>query len=182
MSDVRRPVGSTEDSRTWGEFMSDKWAANCTYTDGRSGPGYLWTPPKRHCRARRSKDGVGNLKPGFQRGGVERVKFHVLCAKLSHRAFISVNYRRKPSFDNPAFKTFPPLWLLSGIILPSPPPPQMCFDNRSKRHLDQRVLGWVEDSHWYVTANFERNLLHALKNTPSCSLAHGYQLAVGLLI
>ena len=29
-----------------GEFMSDKWAANCIYTDGRLGPGHLWIPPK----------------------------------------------------------------------------------------------------------------------------------------
>ena len=65
--------------------------------------------PKRHCRAHGSKDGVRNLKLGFQYDREERVKFCVLYAKLSHRAFISVNYRRKPYFDNPAFKTYPPL-------------------------------------------------------------------------
>lgn len=133
MSDVQRPVESTEDSRTWGEYV---WQVSCQLYLHRwaFGPWISMnthpTPAKRHCRACRSKDGVENLKPGFQHGGVERVKFHVLCAKLSHRAFISVNYRRKPSFDNPAFKTFPPLWLLSGIILPSPPPPRCALITR----------------------------------------------------
>ena len=63
---------------------------------------------------------------------------------------------------------------MPGIVLGMNP--KVCCQTEtsvSTRHLDQRVLGWAEDSHWYVTANFERNLLHALKTTPSCSLAHG---------
>lgn len=107
MNDVLRAGGQCWRLQDLGRgFTSDKWAAGYIYTDGYLGTRNLWVPSRRCHRAHGSKDGMRDLKLGFQDDSGKRVKFCVLSAKLSPRPFISVNHRRKLCFDNPAFKTY----------------------------------------------------------------------------
>lgn len=86
----------------------------------------LWIPTKDFVNSQ-EQGGRRMLKVRFQHGGgwgrQQSIKVCVPCAESPRRPFVVVNHRRKLCFDIFVLKTHQPLCLLSGIALPSPPPP-----------------------------------------------------------